>query len=76
MENASWDGNERWHRFQWNKNAKFVSAEIDPTHQVLLDKDFFNNSLLAEPDSKATHKITAYWMILIQWFGQMLAWLT
>ncbi|HEU5401505.1 MAG TPA: M1 family metallopeptidase [Terriglobales bacterium] len=76
VENANWDGKERWHRFEWHKNARFVSAEIDPSHQVLLDKDRFNNSYLAEPDGKATRKITAYWMILTQWFGQMLAWLT
>jgi len=76
VENATWDGKDRWHRFEWNKNAKIVSAEIDPTNQVLLDKDRFNNSYLAEPDHKATHKLTAYWMILTQWFGQMLAWLT
>ncbi len=76
VENATWDGKDRWRRFEWNKNAKIVSAEIDPTHQVLLDKDRFNNSYLAEPNGKATRKLTAYWMILTQWFGQMLAWLT
>jgi hypothetical protein len=76
VENATWDGKDRWHRFDWNKNAKIVSAEIDPAHQVLLDKDFFNNSYLAEPDGKATRKLMAYWMIFTQWFGQMLAWLT
>jgi hypothetical protein len=76
VENATWDGKDRWHRFEWHKNAKFVSAEIDPTHQVLLDKDLFNNSYLAEPNGKATRKLTAYWMIFTQWFGQMLSWLT
>ncbi len=72
----NWDGKERWHRFQWKKNAKLVSAEIDYQHQYMLDKDFFNNSYLAEPNHKATHKLVAYWMILTQWLGQMLAWLT
>ncbi len=76
VENATWDGKDRWHRFDWTKNAKFVSAEIDPAHQVLLDKDLFNNSYLAEPNGKATRKLSAYWMIVTQWFGQMLAWLT
>ena len=72
----TWDGKERWHRFTWNKKAKLVSAEIDPSHQFMLDKDRFNNSYLAEPNGKATRKLTAYWMILTQWFGQMLSWLT
>jgi aminopeptidase N len=72
----TWDGKDRWHRFTWNKKAKLVSAEIDPSHQFMLDKDRFNNSYLAEPNGKATRKLTAYWMILTQWFGQMLSWLT
>jgi hypothetical protein len=72
----SWDGKERWHKFHWTKNARLSSAEIDYQHQFLLDKDTFNNSYRAEPDPKATNKITSYWMIAIQWLGQMLAWLT
>jgi len=72
----NWDGKDRWHRFRWTKNAKLVSAEVDYTHQLLLDKDSFNNSYRAEPNDSATRKITSYWMIAIQWLGQMLAWLT
>jgi len=72
----TWDGKERWHKFRWTKNAKLASAEIDYDHQFLLDKDSFNNSYTAEPNGKATRKITAYWMITFQWLGQMLAWLT
>jgi hypothetical protein len=71
----SWDGQARWHRFQWTKNAKLVSAEIDYNHQLLLDTDAFNNSLRAEPDTRATRKLTSYWMILTQWLGQLLSWL-
>lgn len=72
----TWDGKDRWHKFQYTKNAKLASAEIDYTHQLLLDKDTFNNSYRAKPDDKATQKITSYWMIALQWLGQMLSWLT
>lgn len=72
----NWDGKDRWHRFTWTKDAKLASAEIDYTHQVQLDKDRYNNSYRVESDGRATRKITTYWMIFVQWCGQMLAWLT
>jgi Peptidase family M1 domain len=71
----NWDGQDRWHRFIWQKKAKLISAEIDPEHAVLLDRDLFNNSWLAEPKGHATGKIAGYWMLLTQWFSQLLAWL-
>ncbi|HEY2121169.1 MAG TPA: M1 family metallopeptidase [Candidatus Acidoferrum sp.] len=70
-----WDGQDRWHRFTWQKKAKLVSAQIDPEDAILLDRDHFNNSWLAEGDSHATGKIAGYWMILTQWFSQLLSWL-
>jgi Peptidase family M1 domain len=70
-----WDGVDRWHRFTWQKKAELVSAEIDPDHAILLDRDRFNNSWLQKPDSHATGKITGYWMLFTQWLAQMLAWL-
>lgn len=70
-----WDGNDRWHRFVWDRKAKLVSAEVDPDHLVSLDRERFNNSYTAEANSAAAHKLTRYWIIFSQWFGQMLAWL-
>ena len=70
-----WDGQDRWHRYTWQKKAKLVSSEIDPENAIWLDRDFFNNSRLAEGDSHATGKIAGYWMVLTQWFSQLLAWL-
>ena len=72
----TWDGKDRWHKFTWEKNAELVSAELDPTHEYLLDKDRYNNSYLTDPNSKGTHKFVVYWMVVTQWVGQMLAWLT
>jgi hypothetical protein len=70
-----WDGQDRWHRYTWRKKAKLLSAEIDPDHAILLDRDPFNNSWLSVPDRRATRKIAGYWMLLTQWFAQLLAWL-
>lgn len=71
----TWDGVDRWHRYKWQKKAKIVSAEIDPDHGIVLDRDRFNNSWLSQPDSHATSKIAGYWMLLTQLFSQFLSWL-
>jgi len=70
-----WDGQDRWHRYTWQKKAKVVSAEIDPEHGILLDRDRFNNSWLADFNPHASGKIAGYWMLCTQWFAQLLAWL-
>ena len=70
-----WDGNDRWHRFVWEKKARLLSAEVDPDHQVTFDRDYFNNSYTEKVDKSATHKLISYWMIVSQWCGQMLSWL-
>jgi len=69
-----WDGQSRWTRFSYQKKAKAVSAEIDPDHTVLLDRDIFNNSFVVEPNSKPTNKLSAYWLFVTQWIGQAFAW--
>jgi len=69
-----WDGQSRWTRFSYLKKAKVVSAEIDPDHTVQLDRNNFNNSYTVEPNTKATYKLSNYWMFVTQLFGQFLAW--
>jgi len=71
-----WDGRDRWIRYTYDKTAKAVSAEIDPTHQVLLDRDQFNNSRTVEEDSRGTQKLRTLWTFALEWFSQALAWLT
>ena len=71
-----WDGRDRWVRYVYDKPAKLVSAEIDPDHAVWLDKDFYNDSYVAEPEGKgARSKLSTYWLFLTQMLAQCLAWL-
>jgi hypothetical protein len=70
-----WDGNDRWHRFQWERKAKLVSAEVDPDHGYWLDRDPFNNSWTAKAHGHARRKLVAYWTVLAQWLAQLLSWL-
>ena len=69
-----WDGQSRWTRFSYQKKAKVVSAEIDPDHTVQIDRNNFNNSRTAEPNGKASHKVSNYWLFVTQLFSQALGW--
>jgi hypothetical protein len=71
----SWDGRDRWHKFTWDRRSKLVSAEIDPDHTHLLDRDPFNNSWTAEAHRSATGKLAGYWTVLTQWLEYALSWL-
>jgi hypothetical protein len=69
-----WDGQNRWVKFQYTKKAKVESAEIDPDHKILIDRNNFNNSRTAEPNPKPTRKLSNYWLFVTQWLGQAVAW--
>jgi hypothetical protein len=69
-----WDGQSRWTRFSYQKKAKVVSAEIDPDHTVQIDRNNFNDSRRAEPNGKAAHKLSNYWLFVTQFFSQALGW--
>ncbi|HXZ13637.1 MAG TPA: M1 family metallopeptidase [Candidatus Sulfotelmatobacter sp.] len=71
-----WDGRDRWVRYTHDRPAEIVSAEIDPEHQILLDRDLFNNSYRVEADKRAVRKLSNIWIFLTQWLAQCLAWLT
>lgn len=70
-----WDGRDRWIRYTYEKKARVVSAEVDPDRKVALDRDFFNNSKTERPDSRATRKLSVYWLFVTQGMAQLLAWL-
>jgi hypothetical protein len=70
-----WIGVDRWKRFVYLKKAKVVSVEIDPDHQITMDRDYLNNSIATEPQHGATRKIATYWMFLTQFLAQTLGWL-
>ena len=70
-----WDGRDRWVRYQYDKKARIVSAELDPEHQAWLDKDFFNNSYTRKSIQAPHHKLAMYWTVISQWCAQLLAWL-
>ena len=70
-----WDGVDRWVRFDYTRNAKVRSAEIDPDHTVLLDKNLFNNSYTVDPHRLATRKLTNIWVSFAQLLSQLVTWI-
>ena len=70
-----WDGVDRWIRFDYTRNTKIRSAEIDPDHTVLLDKNLFNNSYTVEPHRLATRKLTNIWVSFAQLLSQLVTWI-
>jgi aminopeptidase N len=71
-----WDGRDRWIRYQYDRAAQLVSAEIDPEHKVQLDLNLYNNSYRLQEDKRAIHKLSNIWTFIGEWFAQLLAWLT
>jgi hypothetical protein len=69
------DGNTRWKRFTYVRNSEVVSAEIDPDHTVLLDRDHFNDSYVKRANGVPARKVTNLWMSSLQAMEQMVGWL-
>jgi Peptidase family M1 domain len=70
-----WDGVDRWTKFTYTRNAKIISAEIDPDHTVLLDSNFFNNSYTTISNPIPARKITNLWLSFNQLIAQLVAWI-
>ncbi|MDQ2832218.1 MAG: M1 family peptidase [Acidobacteriota bacterium] len=70
-----WNGIDRWTRFTYTRNARIISAEIDPDHTIPLDKDFFNNSYTTEAHGLATRKLSNIWLSLQQLAAQLVTWI-
>jgi Peptidase family M1 domain len=69
-----WDGVSRWTKFEYQKTAKVVSAEIDPDHTIQIDRNDFNNSHTVEPNATPARKLENYFMFMSQWVSQALTW--
>lgn len=71
----TWDGQDRWVRYTYDRPSRVVSAEIDPQHVIAFDARQLNNSRTVDSHPGAAHKLANYWLVLSQWFGQMVSWL-
>ena len=72
--NETWDGRDRWMRYTYERTTVVAAAQIDPDHNVWLDRNFFNNSRTVRSDDRATHKLLNIWTFLVEWCSEMTAW--
>ena len=70
-----WNGVDRWTKFTYTRNAKVVSAEIDPDHTILLDSNLFNNSYTTTSNPLPARKLTNLWLSFNQLVAQLVAWI-
>jgi Peptidase family M1 domain len=70
-----WNGVDRWTKFTYTRNAKIVSAEIDPDHTILLDSNLFNNSYATTSNPVPARKLTNIWLSFNQFVAQLVAWI-
>jgi hypothetical protein len=67
--------NSRWKTFVYVKDAKVVSAELDPDHTVLLDVDHFNDSYVTKANGVPARKLTNLWLSTLESLQQFAGWL-
>jgi hypothetical protein len=61
-----WDGREAWRRYLYVREARLVSATVDPDSLVPLDINFTNNSRTVEPEGLGVQKLCARIMFWAQ----------
>ena len=71
-----WDGKDRWVRYEYIRPAEIATAEIDPDHKILLDRNSFNNSYSSKADDRAANKLENIWFFACEWMSQLFAWAT
>jgi hypothetical protein len=69
--NESWDGRDRWKRFEYP--AKVVRAVVDPDRKLAIDVDPVNNEWIArhEPAARASTKWAERFLLWLQAFLEM-----
>ncbi|HEY0585151.1 MAG TPA: M1 family metallopeptidase [Pseudoduganella sp.] len=65
-ETVLWDGEQRWRTFEWRKQVKAVSAQLDPDHKHLLDVSKLDDSRTLKKDGSASRRWTFDLAAIIQ----------
>ena len=65
-ERGTWNGQDRWATFRYEKQAKAVSAVVDPEQVWLIDAELANNSYQVKPVRKGMLRLAAKLFFLLQ----------
>jgi hypothetical protein len=69
-ERRTWDGRERWAKWEYVRPQRLLSARIDPAHKAPLDASWLNNGQRTQPDARAAGAWSARFLF---WAQQALA---
>jgi hypothetical protein len=69
-ERRTWDGRDRWIRYEITRPERLLSAQVDPDGKLPIDVSVLNNSRRTEADSRAATHWGFRWMF---WIQQLLA---
>ena len=67
--------NSRWKTYVYVRDAKVISAEVDPDHTVLLDVNHFNDSFVVKANGVPARKLTNLWLSSLETLQQFAGWL-
>ena len=70
-ERVTWDGVERWKRFDFTRPERLEWVNIDPDRGLVLDLDWMRNGRRLESDRRAAVSLTSRWLFVVQ---QVLGW--
>ncbi len=65
-ERRTWDGNERWVRWEEVRPEKLLEVRLDPDHELALDANRLNDSRRIESDTRAAALWTARFFFAVQ----------
>jgi len=69
----TWDGKERWKRFEYVKPYRVEYAAVDPDNKIPLDVNITNNSRILQLVSGGPFRLFLKWMFWIQNFFDILS---
>ena len=68
-----WDGQAQSHTIEIELDHRVIAAEVDPDRLIDIDRNFVNNSLRIEKDSKSINDIATRVQVRIQSFFELIA---
>lgn len=62
----TWDGQQRWKAFTFQRRERLEWVDIDPDRKNELDVDWLNNTRRLDPDRRAAVRLTSRWTFFLQ----------
>ncbi len=61
-----WDGKYRWVKYVYERTSEVASAEVDPSHKLVMDTNYTNNTRTAKEDNRAAARWYVRWIFWLE----------